>query len=77
MLFVANVGGCLKRFFVAFFLCCVYSVVANANVASVQYVNSVIDTKVDASANTQQTMAGDYTITGTLKVPTQPLPSAQ
>lgn len=77
MLFVANVGGCLKRLFIAFFLCCVYSVVANANVASVQYVNSVIDTKVDASANAQQTMAGDYTITGTLKVPTQPLPSAQ
>lgn len=47
-----------------------------ANVASVQYVQESVVTKVDTSANANQTMAGTYTVSGVLMVPTPPLPSA-
>ena len=47
-----------------------------ANVASAQYVQESVATKVDTSANANQTMAGTYTVSGTLMVPTPPLPSA-
>lgn len=45
-------------------------------VASTQYVQNSVATKVDTSANANQTMAGTYTVSGTLMVPTPPLPSA-
>lgn len=44
-----------------------------ADIASASYVNS---TNVDVSASANQAMAGTYTVSGTLIVPTQPLPSA-
>lgn len=44
-----------------------------ADIASASYVNS---TKVDVSASANQTLAGTYTVSGTLIVPTPPLPSA-
>ncbi len=43
-----------------------------ADIASASYVNS---TNVDVSASANQTMAGT-TVSGTLTVPTPPLPSA-
>lgn len=50
-------------------------------VASKKYVdervNSQTNTKVDMSPNANQTMAGNYTVSGTLVVPTPPLPSAE
>ena len=47
-----------------------------ANVVSAQYVQESVATKVDTSANANQTMAGTYTVSGTLMGPTPPLPSA-
>lgn len=66
-------GASVKRVSFVCILCCLYSIPVVANIASAGYVNAKLDTKVDTSANIQQTMAGDYTVTGTLKVPTQPL----
>ena len=58
------------------FLCLMFIVpyVARADIASTTYVDN---TKVDISASANQTMAGSYTVSGTLVVPTPPLPSAQ
>ena len=58
------------------FLCLIFTVpyVACADIASTQYVDN---TKVDVSSNANQTMAGSYTVSGTLIVPTPPLPSAK
>ena len=68
-----------------------FGAVAEIAVASKRYVDTqvaeVIDsveqqveekasTKVDTSADANQTMAGTYTVSGTLMVPTPPLPSA-
>ena len=72
-----SLGGKLKIFLIIFFICLFQASRCNANIASVSYVQSATSTKVDTSANTQQTMAGEYVITGTLKVPTQPLPTAE
>ena len=49
----------------------------NANVASTAYVQKELETKLDLNNGVQQQMAGDYVVTGSLKVPTQPLPAAQ
>ncbi len=58
-------------------LMCFMSFVASADIASTKYVNNAIDTKVDTSASANQTMAGTYTVSGVLIVPTPPLPTAQ
>lgn len=47
------------------------------DIASTSYVSNSTATKVDTSANVNQTMAGSYTVSGTLVVPTPPLPSAE
>ena len=46
-------------------------------VASAKYVEIKTESKVDTSSTAQQTMAGTYTVSGTLIVPTPPLPSAE
>ncbi len=50
---------------------------ANADLASTTYVKTQTATKVDTSPDANQTMAGNYTISGTLTVPTPPLPTAE
>ncbi len=67
----------MRKVCAIFFLCSLCSAPAVAEIASVQYVDNKLDTKLEISANAEQTMAGDYVVTGTLKVPTQPLPVAQ
>ena len=61
-------------------------VLALANIPSVEYVdnrlmtkadNSALESKVDTSASANQTMAGTYTITGTVYAPTPTLPTAE
>lgn len=47
-----------------------------ADLASVSYAESLVETRVDTSAEAKQTMAGEYTVSGTLNVPTPPLPPA-
>lgn len=60
-----------------FFLIFAWVFPAGADIASVSYVSYATETKVDMSANANQTMAGTYTVSGTLIVPTQPIPTAQ
>ena len=48
-----------------------------ASIPSTNYVNEAIETRVGISADTKQTLAGEYTVTGSFKVPTQPLPSPE
>ena len=70
-------GNSLRKTLSIFFICLFFSPLCHADIASVSYVQSTTNTKVDTSENTQQTLAGEYTVTGTLKVPTQPLPTAE
>ena len=44
------------------------------NTATIEYVDA---DKVSVAASTTQTMAGDYTVSGTLNVPTPALPTAE
>ncbi len=46
-------------------------------VATAEHVEAKVETKVDVSASANQTMAGTYTVSGTLIVPTPALPSAE
>ena len=62
---------------IIFFIVWLMPIVAGANVASVGYVNETVANRVDTAASATQTMAGSYTVSGTLVVPTPPLPSAQ
>ena len=47
---------------------------AYASIASSQYVDSAVSTRVDTSEKANQTMAGSYTVSGEFNVPTPPLP---
>ncbi len=54
----------------------------DANATDAQYpsalaVSNALDARVDVRETADQTMAGTYTVTGSLIVPTQPLPSAE
>lgn len=48
-----------------------------AAIASAQYVQNSVATKVDTSSTANQTMAGNYTVSGSFKVPTPPLPNPE
>ena len=58
---------------------------AVANIPSTEYVQqqiasqiaTAVSSKVDTSASANQTMAGTYTITGTVYAPTPTLPTAE
>ena len=58
---------------------------AVANIPSTEYVQqqiasqiaTAVSSKVDTSATANQTMAGTYTVTGTLNAPTPTLPAAE
>ena len=58
---------------------------AVANIPSTEYVQqqiasqiaTAVSSKVDTSATANQTMAGTYTVTGTLNAPTPTLPTAE
>lgn len=63
--------------FLVFLICVVMVGNAFANLASTTYVDTRTTTKVDVSESANQTMAGTYTVSGTLIVPTPPLPSAE
>lgn len=48
-----------------------------AAIASTNYVKGAIETRVGLSASTNQTLAGTYNVSGTMTVPTPPLPSVE
>lgn len=62
------------RFLLIIFCTLFVPVVALADIASTTYVDN---TKVDVSASANQTMAGNYTVSGTFVVPTPPLPATE
>ena len=72
-----------KKLLTIFLICAPIS--AMANVPSTAYVQqqvanqiaTAVSTKVDTSATANQTMAGTYTVTGTLNAPTPTLPTAE
>ena len=45
-----------------------------ADIPSTAYVNGAVSTRVDTSESANQTMAGTYNVSGTMTVPTPPLP---
>ena len=49
--------------------------ISQAAIASKEYVEQKTESKVDTTETANQTMAGTYTVSGTLIVPTPPLPS--
>ena len=58
-------------------LCVVWAGSACADLASTSYVSTAVETRVDTSANAKQVMAGEYTVSGSLHVPTPPLPPVE
>ena len=72
-----------KKLLTTFLICAPMSAVAN--IPSTEYVQqqiasqiaTAVSSKVDTSASANQTMAGTYTVTGTLNAPTPTLPTAE
>ncbi|MBR3782171.1 MAG: hypothetical protein IKL14_02165 [Alphaproteobacteria bacterium] len=72
-----------KKLLTIFLICAPMSAVAN--IPSTEYVQqqiasqiaTAVSSKVDTSASANQTMAGTYTITGTVYAPTPTLPTAE
>ena len=72
-----------KKLLTIFLICAPMSAVAN--IPSTEYVQqqiasqiaTAVSSKVDTSATANQTMAGTYTVTGTLNAPTPTLPTAE
>ena len=72
-----------KKLLITFLVCTPMS--AMANIPSTEYVQqqiasqiaTAVSSKVDTSATANQTMAGTYTVTGTLNAPTPTLPAAE
>ena len=72
-----------KKLLTTFLICA--PMLAVANIPSTEYVQqqiasqiaTAVSTKVDTSASANQTMAGTYTITGTVYAPTPTLPTAE
>ena len=72
-----------KKLLITFLICAPISAVAN--IPSTEYVQqqiasqiaTAVSSKVDTSASANQTMAGTYTITGTVYAPTPTLPTAE
>ena len=65
-------GRFMKR--IALIMAVLFAGTAYADLASVSYVNTAVETRVDTSAQAKQVMAGEYTVSGALNVPTPPLP---
>lgn len=62
------------------FICLYFVLQSNtclAAVASTNYVEGAIQTRVALSETANQTMAGTYNVSGTLTVPTPPLPAVE
>ena len=72
-------GGILRR--LKIFFCLYFILLSNVclavGIASTNYVEGAIQTRVDISAKANQTMAGTYNVSGTLTVPTPPLPALE
>ena len=68
-----TVGDTVQRLLLFLLIAC-WGGGAYASIASSQYVDSAVSTRVDTSEKANQTMAGSYTVSGEFNVPTPPLP---
>ena len=59
---------------IVLFLCLCFPTTIFADIPSTAYVNGAVQTRVDTSESANQTMAGTYNVSGTMTVPTPPLP---
>ena len=59
------------------FFCLLLPTTTLGGVASTNYVNGAIETCVGISESTNQTLAGTYNVSGTMTVPTPPLPAVE
>ena len=59
---------------IVLFLCLFFTTTIFADIPSTAYVNGAVSTRVDTSESANQTMAGTYNVSGTMTVPTPPLP---
>ena len=59
---------------IVLFLCLFFPTTIFADIPSTAYVNGAVSTRVDTSESANQTMAGTYNVSGTMTVPTPPLP---
>ncbi|MDW2974615.1 MAG: hypothetical protein R8M70_00980 [Alphaproteobacteria bacterium] len=66
----------MKKYYKAFIFAALFATPAHAEIASVDYVNNLNATNVSTLETANQQMAGTYTVTGALIVPTPDLPSA-
>lgn len=66
----------IRRIFFSFFIVFCACGASYADVASAQYVQASVKSKVDTDKEANQELAGHYIITGVLEVPDAPLPSA-
>ena len=71
-----DIGGAVQRLLLFLLIAC-WGGGAYASIASSQYVDTAVSTRVDTSEKANQTMAGSYTVSGELIVPTQPLPEPE
>lgn len=60
---------------IVLFLCFLLPTNTLGGIASTKYVNTAIETRVDTSESSNQTLAGTYNVSGTMTVPTPPLPT--
>ncbi len=58
-------------------LCLLFPTTTLAEIPTTNYVNGAVATRVDTSATANQTMAGTYNVSGTMTVPTPPLPAVE
>ena len=74
--FFGGIGRRLKIFFCLYFIL-LSNVCLAVGVASTNYVEGAIQTRVGISESTNQTLAGTYNVSGTMTVPTPPLPALE
>lgn len=62
---------------IVLFFCLFLPTTTLAAIPSTNYVNGAIETRVGISESTNQTLAGTYNVSGTMTVPTPPLPAVE
>ena len=75
---LAKWGQCMLRG-VLFIICFIpaTTLTAKAAIPTTSYVDGAVATRVDTSSDANQTMAGTYNVSGTMTVPTPPLPAVE
>jgi hypothetical protein len=59
------------------FFCLFFPTMTLGAIPSTKYVQGAIETRVGISESSNQTLAGTYNVSGTMTVPTPPLPAVE